>query len=118
MGAKAGGMDPRRYQIAALTALVAYGLVWLRFDLRPAIAATLVVTALGTQWWGWRFIVAPAAGLADAPSAPKRDYKSALISGLSLCLLLRTGSIAVAAFAAFVTIASKFAIRVRGKHVF
>jgi enediyne biosynthesis protein E5 len=100
-------MDPRRYQIAALTALVAYGLVWLRFDLRPSIAATLVATALATQWWGWRLT-----------SASPTDYKSALISGLSLCLLLRTGSVAVAAFAAFLTIGSKFAIRVRGKHIF
>ena len=43
---------------------------------------------------------------------------SALISALSLCLLLRTNSVALAALAAVVTIASKFAIRVRGKHLF
>src|SRR5213076_505138 len=37
---------------------------------------------------------------------------------LSLCLLLRTNSATLAVLAAAVTIASKFAIRVRGKHVF
>ena len=100
-------MDPRRYQIGALTALVAYGLVWLHFDLQPLIGATLLVTTLATQWWGWRLI-------SNAPV----DYKSAIISGLSLCLLLRTGSVAIAVFAAFLTICSKFAIRVRGRHVF
>jgi len=37
---------------------------------------------------------------------------------LSLCLLLRSDSLAIAAFAALVTIASKFLIRSQGKHVF
>lgn len=46
------------------------------------------------------------------------DPRSALISGLSLCLLLRTNSLPVAAGAAVVTIASKFVLRVNGKHIF
>src|SRR5262249_54981118 len=46
------------------------------------------------------------------------DFRSALISGLSLCLLLRTNSILMAVLASMITIASKFLIRFRGKHLF
>src|SRR5262249_31100088 len=41
-----------------------------------------------------------------------------LISGLSLCLLFRTNSLEQAVMAAALAIASKFLLRVRGKHVF
>ena len=44
--------------------------------------------------------------------------RSALISGLSLCLLVRTNYALLACLAAVITIAGKFLIRVRGKHVF
>ena len=49
---------------------------------------------------------------------PRFDPKSALISGLSLCLLLRTNEPGLAVLAAVVAVASKFVLRVRGKHVF
>jgi Na+-transporting NADH:ubiquinone oxidoreductase subunit NqrB len=100
-------MDPRGYQIAALAALLAYGLFWLRFDIQPDMVVTLLATALAAQWCCWR-----------AVSSSRVDYKSAVISALSLCLLLRTASPLVAAVAAALTIGSKFAVRVRGKHVF
>src|SRR5207247_3026269 len=44
--------------------------------------------------------------------------RSALISGLSLCLILRTGSPGLATAAAVIAIASKFLIRFNGKHLF
>ena len=71
-------MDPRLYQIAALSGLLVYGLFWLKFDLSLAQALLSLGGALGTQWLcsRWRHIAF--------------DPKSALISGLSLCLLLRT----------------------------
>jgi Na+-transporting NADH:ubiquinone oxidoreductase subunit NqrB len=100
-------MDPRGYQIAALAALLAYGLFWLRFDIQPDMVVTLLATAFVVQWCCWR-----------AVSSSSVDYKSAVISALSLCLLLRTGSLLVAAVAAALAIGSKFAVRVRGKHVF
>src|SRR2546427_8425072 len=46
------------------------------------------------------------------------EPKSALISGLSLCLLLRTNLLTVATATAVAAIASKFLIRWNGKHVF
>jgi enediyne biosynthesis protein E5 len=99
--------DPRALQIASLSALLAYGMLRLDFGVPWPRVAVLVVTALGAQYAFTRL-----AGLA------RFDPKSALISSLSLCLLLRTGSLGLAAAAAFVTIASKFLIRARGKHVF
>jgi enediyne biosynthesis protein E5 len=49
---------------------------------------------------------------------PGFDPRSALISGLSLCLLLRTNSLPPAGLTAAVAIASKFVLRVGDKHVF
>lgn len=99
--------DPRHYQIAVLSALAAYGFTVLDFDIRPVIAATLVVSTLAVQWVCGRLV-----GL------PGYDFRSPLISSLSLCLLLRTDSVLLAVAAAGITIASKFLIRWRGKHVF
>jgi enediyne biosynthesis protein E5 len=99
--------DPRHYQIAMLATLLVYGMAWLEFDISVGRAATLLSVALATQYacgriWG----------------VPTFDPKSALISGLSLCLLLRTNFAALAVVAAVVTIASKFLIRFKGKHLF
>lgn len=99
--------DPRWYQIAVLAGLLAWGLFRLRFEIElPQVLVTLGA-ALATQLACTRIARLPAF-----------DPKSALISGLSLCLLLRTDHLALAALAAILAIASKFALRVDGKHVF
>ena len=49
---------------------------------------------------------------------PRFDPLSAGISGLSLCLLLRTDRPELVLVAALVTIASKFVCRVDGRHLF
>ncbi len=99
--------DPRWYQIAVLAGLLAYGMSALEFDVTPGRVVLLVCTALATQWACGR-------GSGAGPFEPR----SALISALSLCLLLRTGSEPVAIGVAVVTIASKFVFRLRDKHVF
>lgn len=99
--------DPRLYQILVLASLLVYGALWLDFDITPPRAALLLGTALLTQALCTRLWKLPAF-----------DPKSALISGLSLCLLLRTGSPLLALAAAVVTIASKFVLRINGKHIF
>lgn len=99
--------DPRLYQILVLASLLVYGVTRLDLEIRPGWALALLGTALLTQWACTRLWRLPAF-----------DPKSALISGLSLCLLLRTNSLALAVVAAVVTIASKFVLRVRGKHIF
>ena len=99
--------DPRLYQIATLGGLLVYGVWWLDLEVQRANAVAIIATALATQ-----FAFDRLAGLA------RFDPRSALISGLSLCLLLRTGSLDLAVLAAALAIASKFTLRVRGKHVF
>lgn len=100
-------LDPRLYQILMLSSLLVYGVVRLDLEVRPFPAAVLLGTALLTQWACTRLWELPAF-----------DPRSALISGLSLCLLLRTNSLALAAATAAITILGKFAIRPRGKHLF
>ena len=102
--------DPRLYQIATLASLLVYGIGWLDFDITISRVALLLATVLATQWTCDRLT---ASRTPFASSA-----RSALISGLSLCLLLRTNDAGLAAIAAIVTIAAKFLIRVNGKHVF
>jgi len=98
--------DPRLYQIAALSLLLLYGITHLGFDITPARVALLIGTALATQWLASRFVHL------------RFDPKSALISALSLCLLLRSNSLWVLVAGAVIAVGSKFVIRVRGKHVF
>jgi len=99
--------DPRHYQVAILTALLVYGRVSGNLVVPLARVALLVGATLLTQL-----------GFTRLKHLPKFDPRSPLISGLSLALLLRTGDWWLAALAGFVTIAGKFVIRYRGKHVF
>src|SRR5262245_44865424 len=99
--------DPRLYQIATLGGLLGYGVLWLDLEVQPANAVAIIVTVLTTQ------LACAVLGRRD-----RLDPRSALISGLSLCLLLRTDSPGLAMLAAVIAIASKFTLRVRGKHVF
>jgi Na+-transporting NADH:ubiquinone oxidoreductase subunit NqrB len=103
-------MDPRLYQIGTLAALLVYGIGWLDFDISPARAALILATVLGTQKICDR--------LSGSPAPFASTARSALISGLSLCLLLRTDDPSLACLTAVITIAGKFLIRLRGKHVF
>lgn len=99
--------DPRLYQIASLGILLLYGLCWLGFDLSIWQIGITIGTALLTQYVGTGFA-----------KLPFFDPKSALISSLSLCLLLRTPDLTVAALAAFIAIGSKFLFRWKDKHFF
>jgi Na+-transporting NADH:ubiquinone oxidoreductase subunit NqrB len=102
-----GMTDPRLYQILVLSALLVYGVTCLDLEVTVPRAALLLGTALLTQATCTRLWRLPAF-----------DPKSALISGLSLCLLLRTGSPLLAAAAAVAAIAGKFILRINGKHLF
>lgn len=99
--------DPRCYQVGVLSTLLLYGVAVLDFGVTWSGAAVVVASALGTQWAAGRLV-----GL------PRFDPLSALITSLSLTLLLRTDSLAIAALAGVIAIGSKFVIRVGGKHVF
>lgn len=99
--------DPRYYQVAVLTTLLSIGVFVLDFGIRWQNAVAILLTAQAVQFIGTRL-----AGL------PRFDPMSALITSLSLTLLLRTELIALAIAAPAIAIGSKFVIRVKGKHVF
>src|SRR5262245_20974391 len=105
--APASRWDPRLYQIATLSGLLGYGVYWLSLEIHAQTAVAIVATALITQFACTRLT-----------RRGPFDPRSALISALSLCLLLRTGSLPLAVLTAIVAIASKFLLRVRDKHVF
>jgi Na+-transporting NADH:ubiquinone oxidoreductase subunit NqrB len=99
--------DPRHYQIAVLAALLLFGMCRLEFDIPWAhICATLAAALIAQRACTW------------LSRQPRFDPRSALISGLSLCLLLRTDSYRVLIAAAMIAITSKFVLRYHGKHVF
>ena len=99
--------DPRLYQIAVLASLLVYGVGGLGFDISAARAGLILVTVLVTQ------------AVCDRLDGPRpANIKSALISGLSLCLLLRTNYTSLAIAGAVIAIAGKFVFRYRGKHLF
>jgi enediyne biosynthesis protein E5 len=107
--------DPRLYQIGVLASLLVYGMAWLDFDITVERAVLLLATVIATQAV-CDYVTARRQG---RPRVwPVVNVKSALISGLSLCLLLRTNHVELAVLAAIVTIAGKFVIRFRGKHIF
>ena len=102
-----GTSDPRSAQIAVLSALLVYGVACLDFEVAPGRAALTIAAALAAQLLCSRLW-----------KLPRFDPKSALISGLSLSLLLRTSELALVPAAAGLAIVSKFALRLQGRHVF
>ena len=99
--------DARLYQIAVLTLLLVYGELALDFAIPPLHCGVILATALGAQL-----------ACTSVARLSAFDPRSALISALSLCLLLRTNDLWIAAAAATVAIGSKFVVRIRGKHLF
>ncbi|MGH7890418.1 MAG: RnfABCDGE type electron transport complex subunit D [Thermodesulfobacteriota bacterium] len=99
--------DPRLYQIAVLGSLLFYGTFRLDFEVKSTQAVVTLATVLLTQYLCARVF-----------KLPVFDPRSPLISGLSLCLLLRTNSLLIVGVTAFVTIASKFVLRWKAKHIF
>src|SRR5262245_18558066 len=99
--------DPRYYQIAVLFSLLVYGVAWLGFDVNIRQIFLLLGSVLIGQFLCAKLL-----------AASRFDPRSALISGLSLCLLLRTNSDPLLILTAIVTIASKFVLKWHGTHIF
>jgi len=103
-------LDPRDYQVAALCTLLVLGKLAFGFDVSWLQVGITLTSALAWQWlatcMGWP------STQATSTSPPPFEWKSALISGLSLCLLLRTRILIWAAIAGIVAVGSKFVLRV------
>ena len=99
--------DPRVLQIAFLGSLLLAGACFRDFCLRPAQIALTFAAALGAQRLFDRL---------TRKAAP--TLLSATITALSLTLLLRADNLWAQPAAAALAIASKFLLRVRGRHLF
>jgi Na+-transporting NADH:ubiquinone oxidoreductase subunit NqrB len=98
--------DGRYFQIAALGTLLAFSMSFLDLGARALPSALAIAGALATQ--------AVCSRLWRLPSI---DLRSPLITGLSLSLLLRADEPWLHAAAGIIAIASKFVLRLDGKHV-
>jgi Na+-transporting NADH:ubiquinone oxidoreductase subunit NqrB len=99
--------DPRLLQIAFLTLLLIGGAALRDFDLHANQIVLTFAAALAAQ------------GLLGRVTRQKPiSWRSALITSLSLSLLLRADNLWVHPIAAALAIASKFALRTCGKHLF
>ncbi len=99
--------DARHYQILFLGTFLLYGTFILDWDTHWDHYIAIFSTALLTQYAGIKFL-----------KLPTHSWKSAMISVLGLCLLLKANHWSICALAAFLAIASKFVLRVNGKHIF
>ena len=99
--------DARHYQILFLGTFLLYGTFILNWDTHWDHYIAIFSTALFTQFAGIKFL-----------KLPTHSWKSAMISVLGLCLLLKANHWSICALAAFLAIASKFVIRSNGKHIF
>lgn len=106
MRQQAWASDARHYQIAALSALLAFNMTYLDLGAKPLPSALAIAGALGAQTlctWLWHL--------------PRLDLRSPLITGLSLSLLLRADEPWIHVAAGVIAIVAKFVLRVDGKHV-
>jgi enediyne biosynthesis protein E5 len=104
---RASLFDARHFQIVALSSLLAVNFTWIDFGAQPLYCALAIVSALATQFVCSRLW-----------QLPQLDLRSPLITGLSLGLLLRADQAWLPVAAGIIAIASKFLLRVDGKHVF
>jgi len=106
--------DPRWFQLFFQTIFMSYGLLYLGWTAEwdhylvstgGAVAFNYLAEGIRHRKWpAWH---------------SRRSWGlSALISALSLCLLLKTGHWYTSLLAALLTVASKYILRVGGKHIF
>lgn len=100
-------LDPRDFQIFFLSIFLCYGIYALDWGAEWSKYTTLIGVSLMVQLLG-EWIV----------GNQQSSWKSAVITGLGLCLLLKSSELWVLALAATIAIAGKFLIRYKGKHVF
>jgi Na+-transporting NADH:ubiquinone oxidoreductase subunit NqrB len=99
--------DPRWLQIFLLGLFLSYGIGFLGWDVNtPIYLAALISTVVVQLLW------------VRIHKASPGSWKSALISGLGLCLLLKVNSWEWMVLAGILTISGKFLIRYKGGHIY
>lgn len=99
--------DARHFQIAYLGGFLLFGILALGWEVELLRYGVILSVALLTQLiW------------AHVTNQRYSSWKSALITGLGLCLLLKANGMWTLGLAATLAISSKFLIRYQGKHLF
>ncbi len=99
--------DPRHFQILSLGSLLTLIILWSDFGPTPLVFLLTAATTLSTQF-----------ALTKIYGLQQFDFRSPLISALSLSILLKASSLLIFPLAAFLAIASKFTLRANDKHIF
>ena len=99
-------IDPRLFQIATLSGLLIMAIARFQSGAGTAQLGVTALAALATQ------------GIAGRIEGRALDWRSPLITALSLTLLLRAHSPVLWAASGAIGIGSKFVLRWRGKHLF
>jgi enediyne biosynthesis protein E5 len=99
--------DARYFQIIFQCTFLGYGIFYLNWDADWPLYTTYIGVSVSLQLLLERFT-----------SKRYDSYKSALISSMGLCLLLKTNNLYLAAGAAALSIVSKYIFRFNGKHLF
>ena len=124
--------DSRDYQILFLCSFLLLGIATRDWTIHPEFVAMIILACLliqlvivGLNRWRWMSpdinlrLVEPFSEVETSqPGFDFSSLKSALITGLGLCLLLRANHFPTFLLAAGLAIASKFIFRIRGKHFF
>lgn len=107
--------DARYFQILFQSIFLSYGIYFLHWKaewwLYITYFATSIITQLAFEYFLGKKEFAYSSRIAFS-------IPSVIISSFGLSLLLKTNDVEIAALAAFVSIASKFLVRINGKHIF
>ncbi|MCB9223755.1 MAG: RnfABCDGE type electron transport complex subunit D [Crocinitomicaceae bacterium] len=106
-GFKKVTQDARHFQIAYLSLFLGYGIMKLNWEILPIEIFIILSTSVLTQFIWLKITGGKMSGL-----------KSALITGLGICLILHSDSILTLSVAAVISISSKFLIKIKNKHLF
>lgn len=99
--------DPRHFQIMTLGTLLLILLFWSDFAPSFEVIVLTLGATLATQFAFFKFL-----------KISSNDYRSPFITSLSLCLLFKSNIIWLYPLIGAVAMASKFLIRIDGKHIF
>ena len=107
--------DARYFQVLFQTVFLCYGIFYLGWKADWWLYATYFFCSTITQL-SFEFLL----GKKEIAYwvRLRHSFPSVLISSFGLSLLLKTNNLEIAALAAFISIVSKFIIKINGKHIF
>lgn len=99
--------DARHFQIVTLSSLLMILAFMYDFAPAPEVIVLTIIATLLTQFIFFKIL-----------KIPSHDYRSPLITSLSLCLLFKGAALWLYPLAGVIAMASKFLIRHNNKHIF